>query len=616
MCKSCLGSFIFCLALAGCATTPELAHIHSDVDSVEKPWTNLAPKNDPEDFQFVIVTDRTGGHRPGVFPKAMEKVNLLQPEIVVSVGDLIEGYTTDAAIIEREWDEFDGFLKPLEMPFFYLPGNHDYTNEVMAEIWKERLGPSYYSFVYRDVLFLCLNTMEAGHPSLGQEQVEWAKETLRKHPDPRWTIVLLHHPLWVSGDDGGWAEISEALRGREHTVFAGHYHQYTRYERNDAAHIVLATTGGASGLRGPVYGEFDHVVWVTMTDDGPVLANLMIDGIHDEHIRNEAGGNFAASFADRGALRLDPVYVSGDEVVGELNTRLRITNDADATLVLKGTVEALDSTVEVPPEFSKTIRPNSVEFVELSLVIRHPQPVGELLPARIKWTATLDDTDASPNTVGGSLYLAGDKLWPVSRSEKSKRMDGDLSDWTSLGMHGSPLTPEGGQRNWTGPEDGGIQFDVRYDDDFVYFAAIVTDDEVNAVSTKTPLEQDGVHLYFDARPDPDRSAGRGEGIMIDFLLVSVSPGEGGLSSVYLRDLLPPDVVIASTFTPTGYTVEIAIPTAYLNEHQGRDWDAFRLDVRMNDYDGEETAGEQSILGWRPGWRTPFTFPGSGTFVKQ
>ena len=29
-------------------------------------------------------------------------------------------------------------------------------------------------------------------------------------------------------------------------------------------------------------GEFDHTLWVTMTEDGPVVANLLLDGILDD----------------------------------------------------------------------------------------------------------------------------------------------------------------------------------------------------------------------------------------------------------------------------------------------------------------------------------------------
>ena len=53
-----------------------------------------------------MIADRTGGMRPGIFKKAVEKINKLQPEFVVSVGDLIDGYTTDQDIINNQWDEF------------------------------------------------------------------------------------------------------------------------------------------------------------------------------------------------------------------------------------------------------------------------------------------------------------------------------------------------------------------------------------------------------------------------------------------------------------------------------------------------------------------------------
>ena len=33
----------------------------------------------------------------------------------------------------------------------------------------------------------------------------------------------------------------------------------------------------------PRLGAIDHVVWVTMTDDGPKIANLMLNGILDKH---------------------------------------------------------------------------------------------------------------------------------------------------------------------------------------------------------------------------------------------------------------------------------------------------------------------------------------------
>ena len=104
------------------------------------PWTHRRFLADPDNFTFAIVGDLTGGERAGVFDVAIADLNLLAPEFVMSVGDLIEGYTEDEAEVDRQWDAFDTKVHGLDMPFFYTAGNHDFSNPVMREIWAERRG--------------------------------------------------------------------------------------------------------------------------------------------------------------------------------------------------------------------------------------------------------------------------------------------------------------------------------------------------------------------------------------------------------------------------------------------------------------------------------------------
>ena len=199
------------------ATSAAGEQIDAETPEAATPWTSLAANDAAEDFHFVIVSDRTGGERPGVFESALPKTNLLEPAFVVSIGDLIEGYTEDQAQIDAEWDEFEGFVERLEAPFFYVAGNHDMNNAVMAETWRERFGPSYYHFVYKDVLFLVLNSELFGMvsepdtpvpgPWTQAEQLAFVERTLESFPDARWTIVLVHQPLWdyASGPPRGLA---------------------------------------------------------------------------------------------------------------------------------------------------------------------------------------------------------------------------------------------------------------------------------------------------------------------------------------------------------------------------------------------------------------------------
>lgn len=253
------------------------------------PFTHLRWNQESDTFQFAIVSDRTGSHRPNIFTQAVAKLNLLQPQFVVSVGDLIEG-TRDQLELQKQWREFDGMAQRLAMPFFYVPGNHDVGNKDSAKFWEGKLGRRHYHFVYNKTLFLVLNTDDPpgslGH--LDKEQVAWAKKVLQANEKAHWTIVLMHRPLWNSGNLGknGWGEVESALAGRPYTVFAGHVHHYQKFVRQGRNYYQLATTGGGSLLRGVDEGEFDHLVWVTMKQEGPVLANLMLESIQADDLGN------------------------------------------------------------------------------------------------------------------------------------------------------------------------------------------------------------------------------------------------------------------------------------------------------------------------------------------
>ena len=277
--------FVSAIILFGCAGAGQDLKIQ--VSERANPWTHLNLYNNPDNFQFAIISDRTGGHRSGVFADAIQKLDLLKPEFVLSIGDLIEGYTHDANEINRQWDELDSIVNKLQMPFFYVPGNHDISNAEMARQWQQRLGSSYYHFVYRDVLFLCLNTQDGSSRWMDDRQMRYFENVLKANRDVRWTLVFMHQPMWFGGSYENWQQFESLLENRPYTIFAGHIHIYNKSIQEDRPYYLLATTGGAGkGPGGKPDGleqcQFDHVVWITMTDDGPVMANLLLDGILDD----------------------------------------------------------------------------------------------------------------------------------------------------------------------------------------------------------------------------------------------------------------------------------------------------------------------------------------------
>lgn len=171
----------------GNARTLNADPMEIEVES-KNPWTSLSLNNQPRNFQFAIVTDRTKKHHPRVFAEAVKKLNLLQPEFVISIGDLIEGYSEDSGQWALEWTEFQGKLQQLQMPFFYVPGNHDLANPRMADNWKRKFGRTFYEFRYHDVLFVALNSEDPPDSKpyrIGPEQIQWLSDVLARNQNVR-----------------------------------------------------------------------------------------------------------------------------------------------------------------------------------------------------------------------------------------------------------------------------------------------------------------------------------------------------------------------------------------------------------------------------------------------
>lgn len=598
---------LVCLVLGTAAAAQDEIEVYTD--TTLNPWTHLEVNNDPDTFQFAIVTDRTGGHRPGVFMDGVRKLNLMQPEFVMSVGDLIEGYTENPEVIDQQWDEFNGFVGQLEMPFFYVPGNHDISNEVMEQEWLERYGKLYYHFVYKDVLFLCLDSEDPPNSQMSEAQAEYVKQTLEAHPDVKWTLVFTHKPLWDYGDpeENGWNRIETLLAGRRHSVFAGHTHHYFKHRKYDSEYIVLATMGGGSQLRGPNFGEFDHFMWVTMTDEGPRIANLMLDGIWDTNIITEERMDIIRPVASGAAVRTDGIVVDGP-AFQRAETSLRVTNDADVPMRVSLSVIPSELVTPSIRRFAKTLPPNTVEVLDLRLSAAEPVAVADMRPIRVRWEVeyALED-ELTPISLSGTHRVVVDtahEMMPV----QGIVVDGALSDWDAMRVR--PREPGYIQTDhdaWEGNHDASAAFSVGYDDDYVYIAVDATDDENRRSTRRDYNRQDSLLVWLDARPE---DAWAGPATKEDRLFLAILP-ESPVGELLFEDELPADIKVGSLMTDDGYQVEIAVPISYVREKQGDDWKNLRVNVVQNDIDADGRAR----VGWRPEWTSPANYAGSGRFVR-
>jgi hypothetical protein len=109
-------------------------------------------------------------------------------------------------------------------------------------------------------------------------QIAFLKDALAQNDDVRWTFLFLHEPAWENPSKS-FKEIQRLLQNRSHTFFAGHLHYYDYDEIDGREYITMGPAGASFHYDGP--GNVDHIAWVTMTDDGPQIANIALKGLFD-----------------------------------------------------------------------------------------------------------------------------------------------------------------------------------------------------------------------------------------------------------------------------------------------------------------------------------------------
>lgn len=588
-------------------------------DAAKRPWSGRPFLDREDQFQFVIVTDRTGGQRDGIFAEAVRKINLMRPEFVMSIGDLVEGYLDDETQYDREWTYFDGMVDDLAMKFFYLPGNHDIWSDFSRAAWEQRFGASYYHFLYKDVLFLALNSEDGQSTALGPEQVQYFLDVLEAHRDVRWTLVFTHKPFWFYEETGsretGWAELETVLKDRAHTVFAGHRHQYLSFARNNTRYIQLATTGGSSDLSGPVHGRFDHFVWVTMTPEGPMIANILLDGVLDQDVRTEETAEVLGSLGRSFGVTIDPVRPDDGDLSGHLRTTMRIENRAPLPLSLGGRFILPEAVHLNRASLDFQVAPEST--IAVPLIFSNPGDTGAMagLVVPFEYSITF-----RPSEIGGPVmwertaFAAVESVDVIPLRSVPILIDGSGDDWSSFAyVTERPLALSGAHKSWMGPGDLSYEFALRQDDENLFLGIQVLDDSFVDKGRAGSGSQDYLRVQIDARPRSRWSdQGSNETWSEAPLSFYASPSMHKDAS---RPTGPKGVSLlgAGQPTPEGYFYEMAVPHAVLDQCAGGEWQDIRLNVSVTDLDSH--IGARTTVWWRPSWTSSGNYTDSGRFRR-
>ena len=261
------------------------------------------PTNDPS-FTFVVFTDRAGGPVGGVavLADAVREANLLEPDFVINVGDMINGYTNTETWLQQT-KEHKEIMDELLCPWFAVSGNHDLfwrgpdkpKTEHEAN-YEKNVAPLWYAFEHKNCWFIVLCSNE-GHPETGEKdfskpecqvmsdsQFSWMKSVLAKAKNADHVFAFLHNPRWLGGgygDDWNKVHAEFVKAGNVTAVFAGHIHRMRSDPKDGIEYLCLATTGGSQSFEVPRAGYLHEFHRITVRKNRVAYSAIPVGTVVD-----------------------------------------------------------------------------------------------------------------------------------------------------------------------------------------------------------------------------------------------------------------------------------------------------------------------------------------------
>ena len=266
----------------------------------------IVPPQPDEVFHFVIYGDRTGGVAAGlkILQQAVADTNLLDPDLVMTVGDLIQGYNTGKDWLP-EMEEYKAIMQKLNMPWYPVAGNHDIywqgKNRPQGHHesnYEEHFGPLWYSFEHKNCGFIVLYSDE-GDPKtnrkgfhefelqqMSEDQLAFLDKALEQYKSKDHVMVFVHHPRWIQKRYQGsnWPTVHEKLvaAGNVKACFAGHIHFLHYFGPQDGIeYFTLGATGGHIQGDIPDAGHLHHMNIVSIRKEKISVSSIPVGAVFD-----------------------------------------------------------------------------------------------------------------------------------------------------------------------------------------------------------------------------------------------------------------------------------------------------------------------------------------------
>lgn len=587
-----------------------------------------------ESFSFIVFGDSRGSKPleiPETYTTILDECNTLETDFVVHVGDHIMGYTSDMDELRKEWEEVKKINSVLKMPFFPVPGNHEYSDSLTRKFFLEyNQRGDHYSFDFKGWHFVVLNTEELGHTdSIVGAQLEWLKDDLakamgtfkekskvksrkeklkRKRQMSEGIFVFLHKPLWRyerTGEDRHWMENVHPIlvKNKVKAVFAGHWHHYEFSEIDGIKYFI---TGGAgaplSDPKSPETGNFFHYVLVKIDKGIPKILVMKAGSVMRENVVLSTD---VKNITQLKTESFSIPYLNIPQKSVKQDIAISISNPLNEPLAGKAVwkteemkdwkIEPKEANLNIPGKgkgsFSFKFNASNVEF--------YPVPMLEVKTKYGKTEITIErEIRLVPN-------------YDCITAKKPVKIDGEIKDWEGvkrISLDRKEYFKKTGmsEDSWKGASDLSGEISFQWDSKNLYVLGEIKDDKPQGTVAKDkPFRGDALLLSIDGGVGKERFEKQiKESQSLVMLAFSSTPEK--LPKAYFYESLKgkkegetKDVEVIAKRNPKDNSIvyESAIPWSEIVTKPPKSGDVILLDIAISDNDGKERKG---WLQWTPG----------------
>jgi acid phosphatase type 7 len=390
-----------------------------------------------ENLSFVAMGDSRSN--PEIFSKIMSASGAANPDLIISMGDLVENGGKYEQWNDYYFSVIHGVAESI--PIVSTLGDHEGEGDD-GELFryylrdKEPADKQWFSFDYGSAHFISLDYR---YPE-SKEMIDWFIKDITSS-SKKWNFVYMHRPCYNLGGHGSawgretWPELF--AKYKIDIVFAGHSHLYERFypvrpQNNSVAlPVTYITTGGAGAeLYEVVKNEsvlassesVNHFVKVQITGDTLKLLTKRMDGSTLDKLlliknKNSINKEYADQIISQEMLNLLTMFNSAiTQSISSvplysvpLQYKLKLHSGTNETVPFK--IELANSTAKYyfAETLSDTLKNNVDKEVTLKIFSRKDMTFsmwGELRP-ELRLKLTYEYNSRKESLIGGAL-----NFWP------------------------------------------------------------------------------------------------------------------------------------------------------------------------------------------------------------